>query len=79
MLCGNLNEKDIQKRGDLCMPVAMHFAVRQKPTQRGKATILQKNLKIKWKCRVKEGPIYVHLLVHADSVFWKRPPNFKNQ
>ena len=57
----------------------MHFAVRQKLTQRGKATILQKNLKIKLKWRVKEGPIYVHLLVYADSVSWKRPPNFKKQ
>jgi len=55
----------------------MHFAVWQK--QHGKATILQKYLKIKLKWKVKEGPIQVYLLVYTDSVSWKIPPSFKKQ
>ena len=29
-LCGNLNEKETQKRGDVCKHIAVHFAMQRK-------------------------------------------------
>ena len=37
--CGDLNEKDIQKRGDILFIQLIHFAVQQKLIQHCKATI----------------------------------------
>ena len=41
VLCGDLNRKTVQKRGDMCTPRADSLAVQQKLTQHGKASILQ--------------------------------------
>ena len=47
VLCGDLNGKEIQKRGNICIHIVIHFAVQQKQTQHSKATIHQKNSKKK--------------------------------
>ena len=39
----DLNGKEIQKRGDMCICKLIHFAVQQKLTQHCKAHILYKN------------------------------------
>ena len=41
MPCGDLNEKEIQNRGNIRICLADHFAVEQNLTQRYKTTILQ--------------------------------------
>ena len=41
VLCGDLNGKGIQKRGDISILQLIHFGVQQKLTQHCKATILQ--------------------------------------
>jgi len=40
-ICGDLNGKETQGRGDVCMHVGLHFAVQWKLTQHCKATVLQ--------------------------------------
>lgn len=45
MLCGGLNEKEIQGRGGICIHLPDHFAVQHKPTQHCKATTLQQKYK----------------------------------
>ena len=41
MYYGDLNGKEVQKGGDICTCMVIHFAVQQKLTQHCKVTILQ--------------------------------------
>ena len=47
MLCSDLNGKEIQKEGDMCICAHRSFAVQQKLTQHCKATILQLKINLK--------------------------------
>ena len=40
VLCGDLNGREIQKRGDMCIQTADHFAAEEKRAQHCKATRL---------------------------------------
>ena len=41
MLCGDLNGKEIKKRGNICIHIADSLCCKQKQTQHGNVTILQ--------------------------------------
>ena len=41
VLCGDLNEKEIQKKGDACIHMVIHFAVQQKQIQQCETTAPQ--------------------------------------
>ena len=54
MLSGDLNRKEIQKRGDICICLIDSLCLQQKLTQHCKATILQEKIFLKEKQNLKK-------------------------
>ena len=60
---GDLNGKEIQKRGDICICKADSFCYKQKLTQQCKGTILKKKKKRKKNCCILHVPLFVSIYI----------------